>query len=330
MKRRLLALPLLLTVALGQGGLLAEPRELTGDVRTHDPSVIKAGTTYYAFSTGDENGVNEGTIQVRSSKDLQDWSFVGTVFPAIPGWITDALGIIPNLWAPDISFANGKYHLYYAGSRFGVNESVIGLATNATLDPKSPRYRWVDEGEVLRSRSGIDDFNAIDPERVTDQGGTPWLVFGSFWEGIKMRRLDPKTGKLSSADPKLYSLASRGGGPVEAPAVVYRGGYYYLLVSFDRCCRRENSTYRVVIGRSRAITGPYLDKGGTPMSEGGGNPLLSGGERYRGPGGQDILEEGGEAWLVHHHYDAEAGGDHKLDVRLIRWTPAGWPYVLPR
>jgi arabinan endo-1,5-alpha-L-arabinosidase len=126
----------------------------------------------------------------------------------MPEWIAKESPKTKELWAPDISLLNGEYHLYYAFSVFGKNTSGIALLTNKTLDPSSPEYHWVDRGLVLRSRAE-DDFNAIDPNLVIDEKGQPWLAFGSFWSGIKMRQIDAKSGLLSSADSKLYSLASR-------------------------------------------------------------------------------------------------------------------------
>ncbi|HLG78895.1 MAG TPA: family 43 glycosylhydrolase, partial [Ktedonobacteraceae bacterium] len=111
------------------------PSSLQGDVHAHDPSMIKAGDTYYVFSTG-------GGLQVRTSQDLIHWQYEGPVFSAVPGWISQALQTdISDLWAPDIAYHNGVYYLYYAGSLFGKNTSVIGLATNTTLDRSSSAYR---------------------------------------------------------------------------------------------------------------------------------------------------------------------------------------------
>lgn len=301
--------------------------EPTGDVHAHDPSMIKAGGAYYVFSTGDEGGLNDGSLQIRGSKDMRDWSFAGTVFETTPKWITKEIGKVPNLWAPDISYANGKYVLYYAASHFGTNESVIGLATNATLDSNSPMYRWVDEGLVVRSRGGIDNWNAIDPSRVLDAAGQPWLAFGSYWDGIKMRRLEARTGKLSRQDTTLYALASRGGGAIEAPSIVYRNGYYYLFVSFEACCRGADSTYKIMVGRSRAITGPYQDQNNLPMSNGGGNLLLEGHGRVRGPGGQTVFSDNGAFRMVYHYYDANVLGEIKFQIATLTWTSNGWPRV---
>jgi arabinan endo-1,5-alpha-L-arabinosidase len=305
-------------------GLLAWAQEFTGDYSTHDPSLIRAGNTFYVFSTGDPNR-GAGGIQIRASQDGKNWKYLGTVFAELPAWIVKEVGFVPNLWAPDISFWNGQYHLYYAASTFGSQDSAIGLATNVTLDPKSPRYKWVDEGMVVRSGTA-NTFNAIDPNFVRDAQGQPWLVWGSFWDGIRLGRLDPRTGKLLASDPRLYRLASRGGGAIEAPGIVYRGGYYYLFVSFDACCKGLESTYNIRVGRSRAITGPYVDQNGVPMTEGGGTLLLASQGRYVGPGGQFVYNDGGTFRLVFHYYDRDDSGLPKLAMRGLEWV-GGWPKV---
>ena len=301
------------------------PTVLQGDFRVHDPSIIKQNDSYYVFSTGDERGLNHGTIQIRRSPDLTNWELLGTIFPSVPDWVGATIGgAPPNLWAPDISFFNGKYHLYYAGSRFGTNNSVIGLATNSTLDPASPQYEWIDEGLVIRSRL-TDNWNAIDPNLSFAADNTPWLSFGSFWDGIKMRRIDPSTGKLAADDTTLYALASRGGDAIEAPSIVYRDGYYYLFVSFDLCCRSVISTYNIRAGRSANITGPYVDRDGKGMDRGGGTLLLETKDRFVGPGGQTIYLDDGIYRLVNHYYDRSDRGIPKLQIHDLDWTSDGWP-----
>ena len=319
----MLGLSLMLGTAFTQSK--ASSIEPTGDIRAHDPSMIKADGFYYVFATGDENDFSEGSIQIRRSSDMRHWEFSDMLFKSMPAWITKEIGKVPNLWAPDVSFANGKYLVYYAASHFGTNESVIGLATNVTLDPKNPKYKWVDEGLVLRSHPGMDNWNAIDPNRVVDAKGQGWLVFGSYWEGIKMRKLDAKTDKPSSQDRTLYSLASRNGGAIEAPSIIYHGGYYYLFVSFDTCCKGAESTYKIMMGRSKNITGPYLEKDGWPMRAGGGNLVLEGHGRVRGPGGQTVFEDRGTFRMIYHYYDAEVSGEVKFALATLVWGQDGWP-----
>jgi arabinan endo-1,5-alpha-L-arabinosidase len=294
----------------------------TGNVSpVHDPVIIKQGEHYYVFSTG-------RGIPIRRSGDLRHWEMVGTIFDTLPDWAPAAVpGVRNHIWAPDVSFFNDRYHVYYSLSTFGRNTSAIGLVTNVTLDSADPRYRWVDHGPVIQSASG-DNHNAIDANVVFDEAGTPWISWGSFWSGIKMRRLDPATGMVSREDTATYSLAAR---PrehaIEAPHIIRHGDYYYLFVSFDRCCRRAESTYRIVVGRSSAVTGPYVDMYGVPMMEGAGTPVLSGAGRIRGPGHNSVLIEGDRQYLVHHFYDLEDNGAHKLQIRPITWSQDGWPFA---
>jgi arabinan endo-1,5-alpha-L-arabinosidase len=318
-----------------------QPQALTlsGDYpTTHDPSIGREGDNYYVFAT--TMNAREGQFPIRCSRDLTSWKLCGQVFDSIPAWIHEASPTTRELWAPDISFFQGKYHLYYAYSAFGVNTSGIALATNETLDPKSPKYHWKDEGLVLKSTKA-DDFNAIDPNIVFDAQGQPWLSFGSFWGGIKMRKIDPATGKPSAADSTLYSLAARAmpkrpeppkpGLPadwqaVEAPFIVRHGSFYYLFVSFDLCCRGTQSSYRTMVGRSTQVTGPYLDADGKPMLQGGGTQLLAPNSRWIGPGGESVLQRPEGDILVFHAYDAVTGKP-ALQISTLTWEN-GWPHAV--
>jgi len=306
----------------------AEPQvlALTGDLeRIHDPVIMKEGETYYVFST---NGRPGALIPIRCSTDLRQWTLCGRVFEQLPDWAKQEIPGATAPWAPDISFFNGRYHLYYAVSTFGKNESAIGLATNETLDSKSPKYKWVDQGLVIRSRKE-DDWNAIDPNIVVVDNRQVWLNWGSFWGGIKMRRIDPATGKPAPEDTRLYSLAMRPRtapeqGSVEAPFIVRHGGHWYLFVSFDFCCRGAKSTYNVVVGRSANVTGPYVDRAGKLMMEGGGTPLVSSATgKWRGPGHQAVLQDRSGDYLVFHAYSAETGRS-SLQISTLVWKD-GWP-----
>ena len=292
----------------------------------HDPTMAREGGVYYVLSTGDPAGsVGNGNIQIRSSRNLRDWTYTGTVFAAKPTWITDALGSIPNLWAPDISYSGGLWHLYYAGSSFGSNNSVIGLATTPTLDPHSPRYHWTDDGLVFRSDSS-DNYNAIDPSLVSAADGSKWLVFGSYWSGIKLIGLDPGTGKPATSAPTIYSLAAKPfPDPEEGAGIVYHDGYYYLFAAVDTCCRGISSTYHIQAGRSASVTGPYTDASGTAMLDGGGMEVQGTDAGMIGPGSPFVFAAGGgQDWLVYHYYDAYASGDAWLQARPLTWLD-GWP-----
>ena len=306
--------------------------DLSGDIRVHDPSIIKAHGVYYIFCTG--GGRRGGIIPIRSSTDLTNWARSGSVFQTLPAWAATEIPAAHGIWAPDISFFNGKYYLYYALSSFGVNDSAIGLATNETLDPADPRYHWVDQGLVLRSHPNVDDFNAIDPTLVIEDPQNVWLCWGSFWSGIKMRRIDPATGKLSTTDTHLYSLARRPRqgsaqtppveGAIEAPTVVRRGDYWYLFASYDFCCRGAASTYNVKVGRSASVTGPYLDRNGKPMTQDGGTPVVPAITKlWNGAGGQTVFNDGDLYYIVFHSYDKQTG-QSRLQISTLAWDD-GWP-----
>lgn len=316
--------------------------KLEGDVPfTHDPSIAEDHGTYFVFATG--KAPDGGQFPIRCSPDLTHWKLCGHVFDQIPAWIVQRSPGTRELWAPDISFEHGVYRLYYAYSLFGKNTSGIALAINKTLNPASPDYKWIDKGLVLESKAN-DDFNAIDPNYIEDTHGNAWLSFGSFWGGIKMRALNAETGLLSTSDTKLYSLASRAKPAVvppqkfdpehptlppdwqavEAPFIIHHGDFFYLFVSWDLCCRGTRSTYRTMVGRSHTVTGPYVDKNGTPMTQGGGSPLLTPNARWLGPGGESVLrEKDGTDLLVFHAYDAKTGRP-SLQISTLGWK-VGWP-----
>jgi len=318
MARSLLLLIVLLPVFAWQ-------QQLEGDIRqVHDPSIIKDGDTFYLFST-------RAGIAIRCSKDLVHWRLCGDVFAHLPEWAVKDVPGLRGLWAPDISYFNGQYHLYYSVSTFGSNRSSIGLATNQTLDPASEKYRWVDQGKVIGSNVS-DDWNAIDPNVVFDEQDQPWLAFGSFWSGIKLRKLERATGQLSSQDQTLYSLASRprssdSPGAIEAPTIIWKNNYYYLFVSFDFCCRGKDSTYNIRVGRARRVTGPYMDRSGKPMMEGGGTLVIAGAGRWAGPGHCAVLHGKDGDHLVYHAYDTEWRGVSTLRIASIGWDAEGWPTI---
>jgi arabinan endo-1,5-alpha-L-arabinosidase len=308
---------------------------LSGDFwKTHDPSIAKERNTWYVFATG--RAPDGGQFAIRCSDNLEHWRFCGHVFDALPEWIRNDSPGTKDLWAPDISHYGNEYRLYYAYSLFGKNTSGIALATNKTLDSKSPDYRWVDKGLVLRS-TAQDDFNAIDPSFAVDGQGRSWLAFGSFWSGIKLRRLN-NDGNPSPDDTQLYSLAARerpaGAAParpglpadwqaIEAPFIVHHGRYYYLFVSWDMCCRGSHSTYRTVVGRSREITGSYKDANGKPMMRGGGTQILAGNQVWVGPGGGSVLTGSPSDLFVFHAYDSKTGVP-ALQISTVDWS-SGWP-----
>ena len=303
-------------------GSLIEPEGQIQQI--HDPVMAFEDGMYYVFSTGRR-------LPVICSSDKITWESCGRVFERNPVWTRDINQNLADLWAPDISYFNDRWHLYYAASNFGTQNSAIGLATNATLDPESPDFEWVDQGIVLRSQPG-DPWNAIDANLVLDEAGEPWLAWGSYWNGLYLRKIDPITGMFAADDDTTHHLANRSAGPdntsaIEAPFIVQRDNLWYLFASFDQCCQGANSTYNVRVGRSQSLIGPYVDRDGVPLTEGGGTLILSEYGQWKGPGHNSIYVEDDVYWIVYHAYDANQIGVPKLRIESLGWDAEGWPVL---
>ncbi|MFC8994533.1 arabinan endo-1,5-alpha-L-arabinosidase [Streptomyces rochei] len=292
-----------------------DPRPLTGQEIIHDPTVLRLKSGgYVAYSTG-------GVIGARLSEDGRHWDDAGNAFAEPPAWWYE-YNDTGDPWAPDLSYRDGRYWLYYAVSSWGTNHSAIGVATSATGLPGT----WTDHGKVFSSET-TDTWNAIDPA-VVRADGRLWMSFGSYWSGIRMVELDPATGKAVE-DARVHHLATRPDEPyaVEGPEIVKHGRYYYLFASHDACCSGVNSTYKIKVGRSASVTGPYVDSTGKPLLDGGGDLLLQGHGRYLGTGGQSVFRDRGRDWLAYHYYDARDEGTPKLGLNVLTWTKDGWPAV---
>ncbi len=307
---------------------------LTGSTRgVHDPSVIRQGATWYVFSTDGPGRRRNGDLPILCSEDAVAWRSCGYVFQAMPAWIQAKIPGIDGLWAPDISYFGGVYHLYYAGSTLGSERSVIGLATNVTLNPTDPAYRWQDQGEVLESEPG-DDANAIDPNAFVDTDGRVWLSYGSYWRGIKQRELDARSGKLlDGRSGRRFDLARRPGvpeDPIEGASLVKHDRFYYLFVSIDYCCNRDISTdnYKEAVGRATSPHGPFLDQSGVPMLKGGGTVLLASTANWRAPGGGTawVDPDSGQGFLVFHALDLSRQGRPYLWFKSLKWVNE-WPVI---
>jgi arabinan endo-1,5-alpha-L-arabinosidase len=317
----------LIASAQGRGDSVGtvKPTRQTG---VHDPVMIKEGNTYYLFCTG-------FGISVFSSTDLQNWKKEKPVFASAPQWAVDAVpGYRGHTWAPDIAYFNGKYYLYYSVSTFGKNGSCIGVAVNKTLNPSSPDFNWEDLGKVIQSYPGKDQWNAIDPNLIIDEKNVPWLSFGSFWSGLKLVKLDSDLKTLAQPE-RILSIAARakgsgndssGGNAIEAPFIFKRGEYYYLFASWDYCCRGEKSNYKVVVGRSKQVTGPYLDKNAVTMTSNGGTLVLEGdAKEWFGAGHNAVYHADGKDYIIYHGYDAQDKGRSKLLINELAWDKKGWP-----
>ncbi len=320
------------------GHVNAQPLQTSPSV--HDPVLIQQDSMYYLFCTG--RGISRW-----SSNDLKNWKAEKPVFDSAPGWAVAAVpGYKGHTWAPDISYYHGLYYLYYSVSVFGKNTSCIGVATSPTLHPADPAYHWTDRGKVIQSFPGQTAWNAIDPNLITDDKGNPYLAFGSFWGGLKLAKLTPDRLHIAGDTIELPTIASRqkntdgnnlpatgdnpknaGGNAIEGPFIFKKGKYYYLFASIDYCCKGINSTYKMIVGRSEKLAGPYVDEAGLPLAHGGGTILLQGNADWYGVGHNAVVTISGTDYLIFHGYDAHDNGRSKLRIEKLDWKNE-WPQVL--
>ncbi|KAI0785423.1 glycoside hydrolase family 43 protein [Irpex lacteus] len=301
----------LLTVASSVLAVVG-PGTVTGNTAVHDPTMCKDSSgTYFVFSTGTG-------IEIRTSPDRTAWTYIGNVFSTAPSATNTFTGTTNGaLWAPDCTYANNKFHLFYAASTFGSQHSGIFYATSNTGQPGS----FTDHGLVLSTNTG-DSYNAIDPNLVISTNGEWYLSLGSFWTGIKQVQLN-SDGSLKSST--ITSLAERSGtDAIEASAVYPYNGYFYLFTSWDKCCDGTSSTYNIRVGRSTNINGPYTDQSGVALMSGGGTLVLGTHDNIYGPGGQDLFTDGDGPILVYHYYTSSGSylGINRLDFS------SGWPVVV--
>ncbi len=176
---------------------------------------------------------------------------------------------------------------------------------------------------MVASSDGVEDSNAIDPGVFLDPtDGRLWLTYGSYFGYIRLVELDPKTGKRLNPNDQPRNLAIN----CEASDMMYHDGWYYLLATHGSCCRGADSGYNIRVGRSRKVTGPFLDADGIDMIQGGGKLLIGSGGRVIGPGHFGLLDlgEGVQKFSMHWEADLDRGGASVLDIRPLLWKD-GWP-----
>ena len=165
------------------------------------------------------------------------------------------------------------------------------------------------------------------------------MTFGSFWNGLKLTKLDNSLTQLAEPE-EWHTLARRersfelndknaGDAALEAPFIFKKNDWYYLFLSWDLCCRGENSTYKVVVGRSRDVEGPYFDKHGKNLFHGGGSLVIQGNENWYGAGHCSVYTFEDSDYMFLHAYDASDKGRSKLKVREMKWSSDDWPFVSP-
>lgn len=276
----------------------------TGQPYIHDPSTIaECDGKYYTFGTGGGGLISED------------------------GWTWHSGAERPGGGAaPDVLKIGDRYLVIYGatgGGLGGGHHGRILTMWNKTLDPKSPKFKYTEAIEVAAS-DGLEDNDAIDPGLLLDPTtGRLWVSYGTYFGNIRLIELDPKTGKRVAGNEPLDIAID-----CEATDLIYRDGWYYLLGTHGTCCDGVNSTYNIVVGRSRQVTGPYVDNVGRDMFHGGGKMVIAAGDRVCGPGhfGRTIIDEGVEIMSCHYEADFERSGRSVLGIRPLLWKN-GWPYA---
>lgn len=284
------------------GCLSNEIKAQIGKPFIHDPSTImESDGKYYTFGTRGGGLVSED------------------------GWTWNAGGERPGGGAaPDVVKIGDRYLVSYGATGGGLNGGHNGRILtmwNKTLDPKSPDFKYT-EAIVVASSDGNEDCDAIDPGLLLDPNdGRLWLSYGTYFGFIRLVELDPKTGKRVEGN-KAIDIAI----DCEATDLMYRDGWYYLLGTHGTCCDGANSTYNIVVGRSKKVTGPYLDNMGRDMLKGGGKMVLGAGNRVNGPGhfGLWDLGDGVQKMSCHYEADLDQSGRSVLGIRPLLWKN-GWP-----
>ena len=270
----------------------------------HDPStIVECDGKYYTFGTGGGGLISENGWSWHSGAER-------------PGGGA----------APDAMKIGNRYLIIYGatgGGLGGGHNGRILTMWNKTLDPASPDFKFTEAVEVAAS-DGMEDCDAIDPCLLLDPTtGRLWATYGTYFGTIRLIELDPETGKRVKGN-KEKDIAI----DCEATDLIYRDGWYYLLGTHGTCCDGVNSTYNIVVGRSRTVEGPYVDNVGRDMFHGGGRMVIAAGDRKTGPGhfGRTVVDEGVEMMSCHFEADFDQGGRSVLGIRPLLWKN-GWPYA---
>lgn len=300
-------LTILFVLSVGALAGVARADIIDRNLGIHDPSrmVFDSGR-WWIFGTS-----NDG-IDVLWSTDRVRWNRGAAIFR----------GRGTSYWAPDLLSTpiNGKWYLFYSVSTFGSRVSRIGLAETTSIGGGN----WVDRGTVINS-SNSTPYNAIDAAPFLDRNNQLWMTFGSFFGGLYIQQLNLSNPTQRIGNP--IHIAGGGSRAVEAPYLEFHNGWYYLIFNVDRCCLGDDSTYKIFMGRSRSITGPYVDKTNVDLRSGGGSMLISGSGDEIGPGHFGLVFTGGIDWFTYHVYPPGIPrGPARLAQRQLLWDD--WPRAL--
>ncbi|OOF96701.1 glycoside hydrolase family 43 protein [Aspergillus carbonarius ITEM 5010] len=310
-----------------------------GNIAAHDPNIVQYDGYFYLF----KGGVH---IPIHKSRTLDGpWEQVGTVL--------NESSVIEKQnrtrpWAPTTVEWEDRFYCFYAISQSGSRDSAIGIASSDTPEGGN----WTDHGAVVNTGKGdLSDIypytvsNAIDGAFIKDQKtGEPRLLYGSYWHGIFSVPL--ADGLLSIKTPKkpqaanLAYVPTAKSKPIEGSFMTYKEPYYYLWFSHGKCCQFDvhafppmGDEYSIRVGRSKNVTGPFVDQDGHETLQGGGTIVYGSnhGVVYA-PGGVGVLSgTGSQADVLYFHYlntsIGFAQGDARLGWNYLHYVD-GWPVAI--
>lgn len=286
-----------------------------------DPTVIRTDEGFYLYATQ----TNDYWIPIYFSKDLVNWEFKRSAFRNATRPKPDVLPDGGAFWAPEIRYINGKYVLYFSWAKWGDgSKSYTAVATS-----DSPVGDFLNAKPLLIT----DDFgsNCID-QFYYEEDGKKYMFVGSF-NGIYVTELtDDGLSVKRGADGKPVLKKQVCGRAFEGTNIYKKGKYYYLFASINNCCDGINSRYKVVVGRSEKLLGPYVDRKGKDMLDNSWELVLEGdGETFFGPGHNSIIipDDTGTDWMIYHSYVKENGavGGRLGMLDRIVWSADGWPTI---
>jgi hypothetical protein len=279
-----------------------------------DPSILRVGPRYYAYSTNS----GAGNIQVLESTDLVHWSIVGDALAGLPAWASPGA-----TWAPSVvGAAGGGYIAYYTARDVGSGLQCVSVAVSFL--PAGP-FVDASKAPLVCQPAG-----SIDPSPFVDASGARWLLWKSeatatapttIWSqplrptGLTFAPASTPTALLTPAQSWEHHV-------VEAPSMIAIRGVDYLFYSGGVW---TTAGYAEGLAVCDGPAGPCR----RPLTA----PVLASTDRLGGPGGGAVFTTPtGAVWLAYHAFTQPDVGYpnsrtlHFATVRMI----GGFPVVTPQ
>jgi len=297
-----------------------------------DPTVINANGTFYAYATQARHDGKMMNIQLASSKNLFDWTYIGDALPQKPLWANQT----QDFWAPHVLYdaALRKYVMFFsAKTNDTTTDKGIGVAFS-----DAPEGPFIPKDNPLMVGKGFED---IDPMAMIDPAtGKKLLYWGSGFQPIRAVEMTNdwtsfKEGSTAKAvafpgTENNYTIL------IEGAWVDVHDGKYYLYYSGDNCCG-DKASYAVMVAKADSAFGPFKRLGEATGK--GSSVILEKDSTWLAPGHNSIVKDNkGNTWIAYHAIwqnkskAAEPTGKDRYKKRVFCIQPVqyvnGWPVVL--